>query len=73
MTRRPNGSGASWTNWKPGDLVYFAGSDGTLTAPGHVGVVISAGQMIDAPFTGAVVRQEPIAGLAGLVGYTRPR
>src|ERR1019366_8060 len=22
---------------KPGDLVFFAGSDGTMTAPGHVG------------------------------------
>ena len=58
---------------QPGDLVYFAGSDGTMTAPGHVGVVISEGQMIDAPFAGTIVRQEPIAGTPGLVGYTRPR
>jgi len=58
---------------QPGDLVYFAGSDGTLTAPGHVGVVISAGQMIDAPDAGAFVRQEPIADTPGLVGYTQPR
>jgi cell wall-associated NlpC family hydrolase len=58
---------------QPGDLVYFAGSDGTLTAPGHVGVVISAGQMIDSPYAGALVRQEPIADTPGLVGYTQPR
>ena len=25
---------------QPGDLVFFAGSDGTVTAPGHVGLVI---------------------------------
>ena len=24
---------------QPGDLVFFAGSDGTMTAPGHVGIV----------------------------------
>ncbi len=24
---------------RPGDLVFFAGSDGTMTAPGHVGIV----------------------------------
>jgi peptidoglycan DL-endopeptidase CwlO len=58
---------------QPGDLVYFAGSDGTITAPGHVGIVTGPGQMIDAPFAGAFVRQEPIADTPGLVGYTRPR
>jgi hypothetical protein len=28
--------------------------------------------MIDAPFAGAFVRQEPIADTPGLVGYTQP-
>jgi cell wall-associated NlpC family hydrolase len=58
---------------QPGDLVYFAGSDGTMTAPGHVGVVTGNGMMIDAPYAGAFVRQEPIADTPGLVGYTQPR
>jgi cell wall-associated NlpC family hydrolase len=57
---------------EPGDLVFFAGSDGTMTAPGHVGIVIGQGLMIDAPFTGADIRIEPYAGTAGLVGFTRP-
>src|SRR5262249_46666567 len=30
-----------------GDLVFFAGADGTATAPGHVGLVISGGLMIE--------------------------
>jgi cell wall-associated NlpC family hydrolase len=57
---------------RPGDLVFFAGSDGTMTAPGHVGIVTGPGQMIDAPYTGADVRSESYAGAADLVGFTRP-
>jgi peptidoglycan DL-endopeptidase CwlO len=57
---------------RPGDLVFFAGSDGTMTAPGHVGIVLTPGTMIDAPYTGQLVRQEPIPDTAGLVGYTQP-
>ena len=34
---------------QPGDLVFFAGSDGTMTAPGHVGIVTGHDTMIDAP------------------------
>jgi cell wall-associated NlpC family hydrolase len=58
---------------RPGDLVYFAGSDGTTFSPGHVGIVTGNGMMIDAPTSGAFVRQEPIASFGGLVGYTQPR
>jgi cell wall-associated NlpC family hydrolase len=54
---------------RPGDLVYFAGSDGTASAPGHVGVALGGGLMIDAPYTGARVRVEAIVGE---VGFTRP-
>jgi cell wall-associated NlpC family hydrolase len=56
----------------PGDLVFFAGSDGTMTAPGHVGIVIGHGLMIDAPQTGETVRIEPYGDVSGLVGFTRP-
>jgi cell wall-associated NlpC family hydrolase len=54
---------------EPGDLVFFAGSDGTVQEPGHVGIVLGGGLMIDAPYTGADVRVDEIAGA---VGFTRP-
>ncbi len=57
---------------KPGDLVFFAGSDGTMTAPGHVGIVTSKGMMIDAPQAGETVRQEPYGNSTDLVGFARP-
>ena len=56
---------------QPGDLVFFAGGDGTVKAPGHVGIVIGGGLMIEAPAPGLAVRvtlytdQNP-------VGFTRP-
>jgi cell wall-associated NlpC family hydrolase len=34
---------------RPGDLVFFAGTDGTRAAPGHVGILTGKNQMIDAP------------------------
>jgi cell wall-associated NlpC family hydrolase len=41
---------------KPGDLVFFTGSDGTRKAPGHVGIYVGDGYLIDAPHTGAFVQ-----------------
>jgi cell wall-associated NlpC family hydrolase len=41
---------------QPGDLVFFAGSDGTPQAPGHVGIVIGNGEMIEAYATGYPIR-----------------
>src|SRR4029077_6457934 len=41
---------------QPGDLVFFAGSDGTPTDPGHVGLVIGNGKMIEAYATGFPIR-----------------
>ncbi|HEX5300131.1 MAG TPA: NlpC/P60 family protein, partial [Streptosporangiaceae bacterium] len=55
-----------------GDLVFFAGSDGTLTAPGHVGIYVGDGEIIDAPFTGAKVRLDPLTRIGGYVGATNP-
>jgi cell wall-associated NlpC family hydrolase len=63
---------------QPGDLVFFAGSDGTPTAPGHVGLVIGKGKMIEAYATGFPVRISTFGtgssapGLARIVGFTRP-
>ena len=41
---------------EPGDLVFFGADLADVT---HVGIVVSNGQMVDAPHTGAVVRIEP--------------
>jgi cell wall-associated NlpC family hydrolase len=53
---------------QPGDLLFY----GTSTrAVEHVGIYVGAGEMIDAPHTGAVVREEP-GGWSDFVGATRP-
>lgn len=57
---------------KPGDLVFAIGSDGSPADPGHVGIVIGHGQMIDAPHTGAVVRIDDYRRRVDLVGFTDP-
>ncbi len=65
---------------RPGDLVFFAGSDGTPTAPGHVGIVVDPAThtMIDAYATGYGVEYDSYGlpaskgGLSPVVGFTRP-
>jgi cell wall-associated NlpC family hydrolase len=75
----PRTSEAQWT-WgprisasqaEPGDLVFFAGSDGTVTDPGHVGIVIGGGKMIEAFATGFPIRVAPYTN-RDPVGFTRP-
>jgi cell wall-associated NlpC family hydrolase len=56
---------------EPGDLVFFAGSDGTPTDPGHVGLVIGNGQMIEAYATGFPIRIATYTD-RDPVGFTRP-
>jgi peptidoglycan DL-endopeptidase CwlO len=60
-----------------GDLVFFAGSDGTRAKPGHVGIVTDpeTRTMIEAYATGYPVRVShygPVGG-QGPVGFTDPR
>jgi NlpC/P60 family len=45
---------------QPGDLVFFTGPDGTPAAPGHVGIYVGDGYLIDAPHTGAFVRVDSL-------------
>jgi len=52
----------------PGDLIFFGASS---RAVDHVGIYVGDGEMIDAPHTGAVVREEA-ADWPTLVGATRP-
>jgi cell wall-associated NlpC family hydrolase len=65
---------------QPGDLVFFAGADGTDTAPGHVGIVVNPAShtMIDAYATGYDVEYDTYGlpaskgGLSPVTGFTRP-
>jgi hypothetical protein len=65
----PNGSE------QPGDLVFFAGSDGTMSQPGHVGLVVDPVHhtMIEAACTACTpgVRSSSYER-SDLVGFTRP-
>jgi cell wall-associated NlpC family hydrolase len=56
------------TTVQPGDLVFFGGGP---SAVDHVGLYVGAGEMLDAPHTGALVRFDD-AHWPGLVGATRP-
>jgi cell wall-associated NlpC family hydrolase len=65
---------------QPGDLVFFAGGDGTRSAPGHVGLVVDPARhlMIDAYEPGVPVRYDTYGlpgsagGLTAPVGFTDP-
>jgi cell wall-associated NlpC family hydrolase len=63
---------------QPGDLVFFAGADGTPTSPGHVGLVIGHGQMIEAYAAGFPIRISTYGtaisapGDESPVGFTQP-
>jgi peptidoglycan DL-endopeptidase CwlO len=56
---------------EPGDLVFFVGADGTPTSPGHVGLVIGNGEMIEAYATGFPIRVASYTD-RDPVGFTRP-
>jgi hypothetical protein len=52
-----------YTQVAPGDLLFIEGSDpGPSGAPGHVGMFIGDGLVIDAPHTGATVQLTTISG-----------
>ena len=66
-----NGTATTVTSLAPGDLVMIPGATGSLAAPGHVGMYIGRGLVVNAPRTGDVVRVVSYEsfvskGLAGL-------
>jgi peptidoglycan DL-endopeptidase CwlO len=67
----PRGARVSPSQVRPGDLVFFAGSDGTVRSPGHVGLVIGGGLMIEAYATSYPIRIAPYRDRQP-VGFTRP-
>ena len=56
---------------EPGDLVFFAGSDGTPTSPGHVAMVLGKGMMIEAEEAGVPIHIVSYSD-SGAIGFTRP-
>lgn len=56
---------------RPGDLVFIPGSDGTMQAPGHVGMYIGGGLIIEAPQTGDVVKLVPLASFTPIAAMRR--
>jgi len=59
------------TDAQPGDLVFFAGSDGSADSPGHVGIYIGNGEMIDAPHAGTTVQVQSVSSAGPVVGIRR--
>jgi cell wall-associated NlpC family hydrolase len=56
----------------PGDLLFLVGSDGTREAPGHVGMYLGQGVIIEAPHTGTVVKLTTLASWSnGIVAARR--
>ncbi|QMU79014.1 C40 family peptidase [Streptacidiphilus sp. PB12-B1b] len=55
------GTAVSVDALQPGDLVFTAGTDGTAAEPGHVGIYMGSGLIINAPHTGAVVSIDTLA------------
>ncbi|MBN1171085.1 MAG: C40 family peptidase [Micromonosporaceae bacterium] len=52
---------ASLDSILPGDLIFIPGSDGTMSRPGHVGLYIGQGLLIQAPHTGDTVKISDIS------------
>jgi cell wall-associated NlpC family hydrolase len=60
----------SLSNAEPGDLIFFYDSPGYV---GHVGIYIGDGMLIDAPHTGAVVREISLTNIGmEVAGVGRP-
>lgn len=60
------------TNLEAGDLLFF---EPRADGPGHVGIYVGDGELVEAPHTGDVVKLAPLASLTtalGFVGATRP-
>lgn len=66
-----NGTAVDKNNLQPGDLVFFVGSQGSTTNPGHVGMYIGNGQYIQAPKTGDVVKISNLSARKDYVGARR--
>ncbi len=55
---------------QPGDLVFASFGEDVTGLPGHVGIYEGAGMVLDAPHSGAFVREEPLSAW-GAVTFAR--
>lgn len=62
---------ASVADVRPGDLIFIPGSDGTRDRPGHVGMAIGSGLLINAPSTGDVVKIAEVSSWASQIAAIR--
>jgi len=56
---------------RPGDLIAIAGSLGSPTRAGHIGMYVGRGLVVEAPYTGARVRLVPARSYTDLVSIRR--
>ncbi len=56
---------------RAGDLIFVPGSDGTMSDPGHVGLYIGQGLLIQAPHTGDVVKLTKVDAWANRIATIR--
>lgn len=61
----------SATQLLPGDLVFIAGSDGSLAVPRHVGLYLGAGLIVHAPKTGDHVKVSHLDSWGSLAAIRR--
>jgi len=66
------GPRVSGADLQPGDLLFIPGSDGTVAAPGHVGMYIGDGVVIDAKGARWGVVVSDISAWTTVVAVTRP-
>ena len=77
----PRTSEDQWANLlhvdhlEPGDLIFYAGGDGTVDSPGHVVMYLGGGMVIQAYAPGYPIAVSPLSAMdaGALTGYARPQ
>ena len=57
---------------KPGDLLFFRGSHGTDTQPGHVAMYVGGGKMVEGAGSSMGIVENPISKWGNFMGAKRP-
>lgn len=60
------------TTMEPGDLVFFEPGEFTPGLPGHVGIYLGDGQMVNAPHSGTAVQIDALSSWPAPMGAARP-